>query len=601
MAFQAPITIKKALEQIERHDYALPAIQREFVWSREQISMLFDSLLRGYPIGAFLFWEVNPENSKRFVFYDFIRHYHERKGRHCPTLDLAQPRSLVAILDGQQRLTALNIALRGSHAEKLPRLWHNNPQAYPKKELYLDLCHSGDEDELGYVYRFEFLTSEERAQTNGSHWYRVPDILELPDGPPLFQYLQQNGLADHAEAFNTLWKLHQTVHHSEVISYYEEDDQDLDKVLHIFIRLNSQGTPLSHSDLLLSIATAQWNDLDARETIYSLVDDLNQEGQGFNVSKDLVLKAGLVMTDASDIRFRVANFNQTNMAKLEAEWSRIDKALRLAVRLLSSFGFSDRTLAAYSVLIPVADYLYQRGAEDAYVTSQAFAEDRVRIRTWVIRSLLKAGIWGSGLDTLLARLRRVLRAQPKDAFPTEQLESAMLLAGKSLRFQVEEIEDLVETPYANKKTFPILALLYVGANVHQTSFHEDHIFPRSLFTSAKLLKAGVPAARVQDFVDRRDLLPNLQLLPGTANVAKQASLPLAWWERVEPEEEKRDALLAYHDMHQLPAGIDQFDCFYATRRERMLGKLRTLLGVTDEVASDPVETSAPDDVPLGTP
>ena len=51
------------------------------------------------------------------------------------------------------------------------------------------------------------------------------------------------------------------MHEDKVVAFYEEKDQDLDKVLHIFIRVNSQGyKPLSHSDLLLSIATAQWEE-----------------------------------------------------------------------------------------------------------------------------------------------------------------------------------------------------------------------------------------------------------------------------------------------------------------------------------------------------
>jgi len=105
MAFQTPITAKSALEAVQRHDYALPAIQREFVWSTDQICMLFDSLLRGYPIGSFLFWKVKAENSQKFVFYDFIRAYHQRNSPHCQALALAAPRDLTAILDGQQRLT----------------------------------------------------------------------------------------------------------------------------------------------------------------------------------------------------------------------------------------------------------------------------------------------------------------------------------------------------------------------------------------------------------------------------------------------------------------------------------------------------------------
>ena len=128
------------------------------------------------------------------------------------------------------------------------------------------------------------------------------------------------GLGEHDKAYYTLDRLHEVIHRENLINYFEEEDQDLDKVLSIFIRVNSGGTVLSHSDMLLSIATAQWRDLDAREVIHSFVDDLNQTGQGFTFSKDLVLKAGLVLTDINDIRFKVTNFNSVNMSTLESQW-----------------------------------------------------------------------------------------------------------------------------------------------------------------------------------------------------------------------------------------------------------------------------------------
>jgi uncharacterized protein with ParB-like and HNH nuclease domain len=59
MPFQMPITIAQALRGIQTYDYVLPAIQREFVWDTGQVARLFDSLLRGYPIGSFLFWKVD--------------------------------------------------------------------------------------------------------------------------------------------------------------------------------------------------------------------------------------------------------------------------------------------------------------------------------------------------------------------------------------------------------------------------------------------------------------------------------------------------------------------------------------------------------------
>src|SRR5271170_313318 len=104
-------TIAEALARIQNKSYVLPAIQREFVWWPEQIEKLFDSLMQGYPFGTFLFWKVQPETSGKFKFYDFVRNYHERDAAHCPDLGSLPNQALIAVLDGQQRLTALNIGL----------------------------------------------------------------------------------------------------------------------------------------------------------------------------------------------------------------------------------------------------------------------------------------------------------------------------------------------------------------------------------------------------------------------------------------------------------------------------------------------------------
>jgi hypothetical protein len=55
MPYQTAITVKTTLDRIWKHDYVLPAIQREFVWNPEQICKLFDSLMQGFPVGSFLF------------------------------------------------------------------------------------------------------------------------------------------------------------------------------------------------------------------------------------------------------------------------------------------------------------------------------------------------------------------------------------------------------------------------------------------------------------------------------------------------------------------------------------------------------------------
>ncbi len=84
--YQQGGTIKQALDKIASNAYVLPAIQREFVWSPDQICRLFDSLMQGYPFGEFLFWNIRPEHSADYRYYGFVRDYHERDDPHCPDL-----------------------------------------------------------------------------------------------------------------------------------------------------------------------------------------------------------------------------------------------------------------------------------------------------------------------------------------------------------------------------------------------------------------------------------------------------------------------------------------------------------------------------------
>src|SRR3954451_1862729 len=168
-------TIAAALARIQATNYALPAIQREFVWKPEQIERLFDSLMQGYPFGTFLFWKVEAATSGKFKFYDFVLNYHQRDAAHCPELGMIYHQSVTAVLDGQQRLTALNIGLRGSMATKQPNKWWTNPDAFPKRTLRLNLLAPLEPDEDGILYEFRFLDDTQAARTSQTLWFRVPE------------------------------------------------------------------------------------------------------------------------------------------------------------------------------------------------------------------------------------------------------------------------------------------------------------------------------------------------------------------------------------------------------------------------------------------
>ena len=571
--YQSGGTIKDALDRIASHEYVLPAIQREFVWNPKQICSLFDSVMQGYPFGEFLFWRIAPENSAKYRYYDFVRDYHQRDNPHCPDLGILQDKPLIAVLDGQQRLTAFNIGLRGSMAVKLPRRWWSSSDAFPKRVLALDLLVGTERDEEGNRYMFDFV-DEHRIGLHDDHlWFRVPEILSMNSGPDMNDWLTEKALGrdDHSRAFRTLDCLYRVVRTEQTVMYYEERNQDIEHVLNIFIRRNRGGTVLTYSDLLLSIATSQWDELDARKEVHQLVDDLNRIGPGFGLSKDFVLKAGLMLTDVASVGFQVRNFTHVNMAGIEQNWSRIKEALISTIQLAANLGFDGNTISANSALLPIAYYLYQKDSPGEFITRGDYADDRKAIRGWLIRSILKAGIWGSGLDTLLTALRDVLRTATSNGhFPAVEIRRVMAQRGKNLEFSQEEIEDLADMGISDRRTFSLLTLLFPFVDVHSHHFHIDHVFPRSRFTVARLRNAGVGDDQIDSFIDCANRIANLQLLDGGINNEKRAKLPMEWMqERFLNDVSRQRHYCDQYLLGDIPQDITDFMSFYEARRERM--------------------------------
>ncbi len=579
MSFQAPLSIKEAIQNIDKRKYYLPAIQREFVWDTEQIIKLFDSLMRDYPIGSFLFWYVEKKRSKSFQFYEFIKDYHEKKRKYCSKAKLSGEEDIIAILDGQQRFTALYIALKGTYAEKLPRKRWENDEAFPKKELYLNLVKESDEEDL--KYDFKFLTDKESELTNieEAYWFKVSDVLNFDKEYDVNNYLINNGLMKIEEskakfANETLFKFYSIVHKDRVINYFLEQDEQLDKVLNIFIRVNSGGTILSYSDLLLSIATAQWAKRDAREEINSFVEYLNSIGSGFDFNKDFVLKSCLVLNDFADIAFKVDNFNSTNMSKIESNWESVKDALKLSVLLLVTFGYSRDTLTSNNAIIPIAYYLLKQGIPKNFDQSNKNLEDRKNIQKWLTIALLKRSFGGQP-DSVIRPLRQVIGSSNSE-FPYNEIVSKFKGQPRNFSMDNDEIENLFLNRYGQKYTFSTLALLQPNLDF-RNSFHVDHIFPDSLFTLKKLLKSGINEKDIPFYLENYNTLVNLHLMEGIPNQEKSSLLPKDWIKKNLKDENHRRDYFRNNFIPDINLGLENFKKFVKERRELMLDQYKKVL------------------------
>ena len=576
MAFQTPLTINEVISNIHTKKYVLPSIQREFVWSTSQITKLFDSLMKDYPINSFLFWEVDKENINKFMFYEFLRDYHQRKNKHNEKANLNGSENVIAILDGQQRLTSLYIGLKGSYAYKLTHKKFSNEQAYPIRKLYLNLL-SRSED-IEYDYEFAFLTDEESKKNDENHyWFRVGDILDLKDTTKVMDYLIKNIMFSGVEkekaefANNALSKLYSVIHVNPTISYYLEKSEELDKVLNIFIRINSGGTTLSYSDLLLSFATAQWEKRDAREEINRFVDEINEIGNGFNVNKDFVLKACLVLSDFNDITFKVDNFNKSNMLKIEDSWDDITKAIRDAVRLISSFGFSRENITSNNLIIPIAYYLKHIGLPDNFEVSMARISDRSKIKKWFTLSLLKR-VFSFMPDGVLKPVREIIKNDSSGEFPIESIINRFKGTNRTLVFTKEDISNLLCTKYGNGDTLVILSILYPWADL-RNNFHIDHIFPKSLFTRKRLERKGIKGEEINKYIEKYNYIGNLQLLEAIPNIEKNNKEFDIWLN----ETINIEAMDDYKTKHYIPKNIkldfSNFIEFFDKREELLLNVL----------------------------
>lgn len=565
MSYQAPITIKKAVESIFKREYLLPAIQREFVWDTDQVAMLFDSLMRGYPIGSFLFWKVEKERTNDFQFYDFIGEYNECNAVHNAKVNVSGDEGVIAVLDGQQRLTSLYIALKGSYAYKKGKKKNNQ---CINRYLYLNINTATNPDS-NFKYGFEFLSKDEVAEEGGPlKWFEVSKILDFNGLTDVNSYLRQHKLEQNKYAQDTLCGLYDVLVSKAILSFYLEESQELDKVLNIFIRINSGGTPLGYSDMLLSIATSQWKDRDAREEINSLVDDLNSRGDGFDFDKDLVMKSCLVLNDL-DVKFKVDNFNKKNTAHIEKGWAETSKALRLATDVLDGLGYSGEKLAANNAIIPIANYLKTLGNPEKFVLSKKFSADNQLIGQWLALSIAKR-VFGGNPDQLFRELRQIIKHNSASGFPLNKIVKHFKGSDKTLVFSADDIEELMFLRYGKQHTFSVLTLLYPTLD-YRNKFHIDHIFPRSWFDKKSLRKKGISSDKIEEFMNYKDQIGNLQLLEGLPNEEKSNEDFSKWLNANYKGQKRKD----YMKRNYIPENISlRFDNFidFMDERESLLKK-----------------------------
>ncbi len=568
-------TIAKTIDKLNE-SYFLPAIQREFVWSAPQIIQLFDSLLRGYPISSFLFWSVEPGNRDKWKAYRFLTDAKDG-GTRNDDANISSATDLHLVLDGQQRLTSLNIGLRGHYTVKKKYGRADNPQSWSKRKLYLDILHDPttlvDPDYEDNFYRFEFMEAAQAAKDR-NRWLDIGTILRYRSDRDFEDFrdefvesLEESHTRDQRRAARmNLDRLYRAVHKDDVIAYYVENEQDYDRVLDVFVRANSGGTKLSKSDLLMSTVTASWGELDARAEIQGLVLQLNMILPRRNeFDKDFVMKTCLVVNDLP-VKYRVQNFNHANLVKIKDGWVGTRDATLKMANFVRTHGLSGDAISASNVLIPIIYFYSKRPDLKPAGTSRADVANARAVHAWTVFALVR-GAFRSSADSALSKTREVISKAIVGGqdFPLYNLlrTDAAETAEELLESFVDEVLDI---RYGQLHTKAILSLLYSG-QVLENFMHVDHIFPRSSTLThpegASYYEWNTPVHE----------LANLCLLSQAENQEK-TSKPFAEWIKSRDE--------SFLQRHFIPSDpelyeLSRFDDFREARASLIEAHLKTML------------------------
>jgi len=563
------MSILNLLNQIRSEEIVLPAIQRDFVWSEDQVQRLLDSIMRGYPVGIILLWETYQD----IQFRTFVKDY--KPGSLFTYHENTQKKRLKLVLDGQQRLQSLYVALYGT---------------LEGKYLYFDVLSGRDSDDVAEEkYLFYFSTPEETQKRNlwvkselakpleKRAWdfvieysKKVSDLfamgarekkdfikelskeLSLTDEDEVRLDVNLSNLDERLSRDDNLLRVSTIDENLLSDSPYRKSEAD---VLEIFVRVNREGTPLSRSDLIFSMLKLNWKA--SAEALPEFVKNIN-DGNSFELDTDFIIRCLFAVSDLGTKFDLNLLRKKSNVDKLRTNFQDCCNAVRATVDFVQThcWCLSSRVIGGSYTMIPFVYYLFHTRNHD--------------LRNDQIPNVRKAFyLFGfakpfsryadSRLGAFIRNELRILAINKDETFP---LDKAVWWIGYWERIK-NYGRELIQSN-------PVLALHLVqgltGAKVQyeRNTPEVDHIFPRS-----ELRKKGFDEALINHFA-------NFWILAKGKNQNKSNRHPADYFTDVD-EKELKKALI---DRELLD--YRRYTTFIENRSNRILEKVKEKLQLSEE-------------------
>ena len=433
--------ISTILDQIDHGAIVLPVFQRGYVWNRDQVRGLMDSLYRGHPVGSLLTWLTNTENI-----------LHRGDGP-------IQPGYVRLLLDGQQRITSLYGIIRG----KTPPFFEGNSATFTG--LHFNFA----------TEAFEFYAPIRMGQD--PRWISVSALMHKGIGEYVQAIYTNPDLEANAGEYTA--RLNRVANIKDVELYAEDvtgEDKTVDVVIDIFNRVNSAGTTLSKGDLALARVCASWPE--ARDEMRGKLS--HWRSAGYNFKLEWLLRCVNSILTGQALFTGLSHVSPTDFQR---GLSRSEQHVDYLINLVSSrIGLDhDRVLGSRYSFPLMVRYLENRGG------TLSNPKERDGLLFWYVHTLL----WGRYSGSTETVLNQDLQA-------IEQIDHGLNRLLEGLRRNRGDLRVNPGDFYGWSVGSRFYPLLYMLTRVHhakdwdtgielsnhmlgsKSQLHLHHIFPKSL-------------------------------------------------------------------------------------------------------------------------
>ena len=443
--------VSTLLDHIDIGHIVLPVFQRGYVWNRDQVKSLFESMYKQHPVGGLLVWATKANSAD-----------HRGDG---PIAD----GTVKFLLDGQQRITSLYGVIRG----KAPDFFDGDVKPFT------DLMFNLDSETFSFYQPVKM--------KDDPFWIDLTKLMKCGVREILKELQKNDKYLENADSYSE--KLINILSIKEIDLPAEEitgSDKDISTVVDIFNRVNSGGTKLSKGDLALAKICSEWPE--ARDKMKK---ELKRwSGSGYKFSLDWLLRSVNVVA-TGEAKF--SHLEHKTSSEIQDSLKRASKYIDESLNLIGGgLGLDhDRVFfGRFGVPIMVRYLDMKNGKIDA--------EERDKLLFW----FAQAGMWGrfsASTETVIDQDIDALKASPN------ALDS---LLDKLRQFRgnlhVEPSNFIGSTRGA--RFYPVLYMLTrmgdakdwgngitLKSNMHgnNSSLELHHIFPKSQLKKKKYKTAEI--------------------------------------------------------------------------------------------------------------